>query len=177
MDRIDNLRSTTCLRKTLSIAPQLLPTWRTLVTHMRDPVELEVFKNLCHSIAEEGSLSAPLLSQYQRAPRLLLRRLRSRMPGYRHGRSHAGAPGLHAHVGCRGCGTVRSRPRRQSSCSTIPSRRHPPSRYHAGHAGVYLSIKQNPVWLGQTKPLNRGARRPRTVLCDWLSPASPCALG
>jgi N-methylhydantoinase B len=28
-------------------------TWRTLVTDMRDPVELEVFKNLYHSIAEE----------------------------------------------------------------------------------------------------------------------------
>src|ERR1035441_7082567 len=30
-----------------------MPSWRTLVTHMRDPVELEVFKNLYHSIAEE----------------------------------------------------------------------------------------------------------------------------
>ncbi len=31
----------------------MAPAWRTLVTHMRDPVELEVFKNLYHSIAEE----------------------------------------------------------------------------------------------------------------------------
>src|SRR5208337_2206240 len=30
-----------------------MPSWRTLVTHMRDPIELEVFKNLYHSIAEE----------------------------------------------------------------------------------------------------------------------------
>src|SRR5208337_4330693 len=30
-----------------------MPSWRTLVTHMRDPIELEVFKNLYHSMAEE----------------------------------------------------------------------------------------------------------------------------
>src|SRR5208337_4075777 len=34
-------------------SPTTTPSWRTLVTDMRDPVELEIFKNLYHSIAEE----------------------------------------------------------------------------------------------------------------------------
>src|SRR5208337_4705375 len=38
-------------------SPTTTPSWRTLVTDMRDPVELEIFKNIFHSIAEEMGAS------------------------------------------------------------------------------------------------------------------------
>ena len=80
----------------------------------RDPVELEIFKNLFHSIAEEMGAA---LRRTAFSPNIKERRDYSCAVfdgsgrSHRHGRPHAGASGLDANVGtgC-DCGAARWRP-------------------------------------------------------------------
>ena len=86
-----------------------MPSWRTLVTHMRDPIELEVFKNLYHSIAEEMGAA---LRRTSFSPNIKERRDYSCAVFDSEGQVVAmgdhmpGDPGLHAHVGCGGGGAM-----------------------------------------------------------------------
>ncbi len=71
----------------------------------RDPIELEIFKNIYHSIAEEMGAA---LRRTAFSPNIKERRDYScavfdcRRRGDRHGRSHARAPGIDADVGASG---------------------------------------------------------------------------
>ena len=70
-----------------------------------DAVELEVFKHLFHAIAEEMGAA---LRRTAFSPNIKERRdyscavFNGAGPGAGHGRSHAGAPGIDAHVGTGG---------------------------------------------------------------------------
>ena len=71
----------------------------------RDPIELEIFKNIYHSIAEEMGAA---LRRTAFSTNIKERRdyscavFDSDGESHRHGRSHAGAPGIHADVGASG---------------------------------------------------------------------------
>ena len=100
-----------------------------------DPIELELFRHLLVSIAEEmgavlrkTSYSANIKERRDYSCAVYDAERRNR----RHGRSHAGASGRDAAVGAARHGRVRSRARRRRDPERPVPRRHASARYHRG---------------------------------------------
>ena len=106
----------------------------------RDPIELEIFKNIYHSIAEEMGAA---LRRTAFSPNIKERRdyscaiFDSQRRSHRHGRSHARASGFDANVGAGRNRELRPGTWRRGDAERPVSRGDPSAGHYIGGAGVH----------------------------------------